>query len=132
LMSEVVGEPVAMGAIKHVDSWRAFPNLLSPLHDLKLIIQAASQLQAGAGNRRLPKWTVEAADVCRNYWRTFGRGEPTPLFRRDHTGTQPANKFSSWFCHLMFGLAGYQPPQSETILGKGTLRSVPRRHAPSR
>lgn len=126
-MGEVVDDPAATGAIKYVDTRRQLERVLPSLHALKLIIQAASRLEPEVGNRRLPNWTIEAADACRTYWRTLERREPRPWFVREEAPAAPANPFSRWFCDLMSALALLQPFQCETILRKklATSRSEP-------
>jgi hypothetical protein len=82
-LRDVAGDPAAMGAIKYMDPWRVLPRMVSSVAAMRSIVQSASKLEAQIGNRRLPKWTLEAANVCRDYWRTLARGEPRPFFPRE-------------------------------------------------
>jgi hypothetical protein len=66
---EAADDPLLFAAIRHIDAGKKFSGLVPGLFNLAEMVQAAAEIEGKKGNRPHPPWTIEAAKLCKSFWR---------------------------------------------------------------
>ena len=114
-LREMADDPVMLGATAFVDPQSRLPQLVGALLSLTRIVQAAAELEGTRGNKHIEPWKNEATAACQQFWREHMHHEPRAGFT-DHDTTEPANKFSRWFCNVMDVVAKVPVSECRTLL----------------
>ena len=125
---DAVENPVQCAALLHADTTEGISGFIAGVSELRELVQRASGIEGKSGNRPNPDWHARAAEMCREFWREHTGETPSRYFNKaskpksselaTSAVTEPANKFSSWFCDVMHEVAQLTPTQCDTALRK--------------
>src|SRR4051812_14329818 len=125
-LGDIIEEPVLLSAITHADTDGRLGELIPAIYGLQEIASKAAAIEGKSGHRPHPSWTIDATNLCREFWRKHKNEVPKRYFnaakkptkgeRVKNKTTEPANAFSRWFCEVMNAVGKFTPSQCETML----------------